>query len=203
MKIRINVSDGKDIFFISDFHLFHKNVIKFDNRPFLDKTGEPDVQAMHRTIIANWNDVVGKDDVVFYLGDLVFGRPERANEVLWALNGKIHFVMGNHDEYDEIVNFKRFETVNDYVDLNIIGDTKYPNLHFAVMHYPIYSHNRANHGSIHVHAHTHGSLTKGAFYKNRRAIDVGCNMWDYTPVSYKEIVEDLKNINVETTSKRH
>lgn len=205
MKIKIDVSDGKDVFFISDFHLFHKNVIKFDNRPFLDKTGEPDVQAMHQGIINGWNNVVGPDDVVFYLGDLIFGNPDRANEILWALNGKIHYIMGNHDDYKDIVNFKRFETVHDLVDLTIVGDPNRKELFFQLLHYPIFSHRSASHGWYHIHGHCHGNLHHGdtrSFYVNRRAIDVGCNVINYTPISYKDVVLKLGGIFMEKEKRK-
>ncbi len=29
---------------------------------------------MNETIIANWNSVVGPDDIIFHLGDFLFGR---------------------------------------------------------------------------------------------------------------------------------
>lgn len=195
MKIKIDVGDGKDIFFISDFHLYHKNVIKFDDRPFKNKNGDPDVEAMHRAIIDNWNSVVTDNDVVFYLGDLCFGRPEWANGVIYALKGTIHFIMGNHDDYKDIKGYNRFESINDYVDLNILNSELGKNLHFVLMHYPIYSWNRAHHGSYMIHGHCHGNLHHGEsaeFYVGRKVIDVGCNLIDYTPISYKEIIQKLK-----------
>lgn len=50
-------------FYISDFHFGHKNVIKFDHRPF------ESVDEMNSTLIANWNDTVGHNDNVYVLGD--------------------------------------------------------------------------------------------------------------------------------------
>ncbi len=195
MKIKIDVSDGKNVFFISDFHLYHKNVIGFDNRPFRKENGDPDVEAMHRTIIDNWNKVVTDNDVVFYLGDLCFGRPEWGNGIIYALKGSIHYIMGNHDDYKEIKGYGRFDTINDYVDLNILNSEISKNLHFALMHYPIYSWNRAHHGSYMLHGHCHGNLHHGEsadFYVNRKVMDVGCNLINYTPISYKEIIQTLK-----------
>ena len=54
---------------------------------------------MHETIIKNWNSVVGKDDIVFNLGDLCFAHQDLAKEIVFKLNGKIHYVIGNHDNY--------------------------------------------------------------------------------------------------------
>lgn len=36
-------------FYIADMHLGHKNVLKFDNRPFLS------VSEMDKVLIENWN----------------------------------------------------------------------------------------------------------------------------------------------------
>jgi len=194
MRLRVDVSDGKNVFFISDFHLFHKNVIKFDNRPFVTDKGEADLKTMHETIVKNWNSVVSKNDVVFYLGDLIFGRKEWADEILKQLNGKIHFIMGNHDDYNDILSHKRFETISDLVDLKITGGDKETT--FVLCHYPIYSWNKIHHGSLHIHGHTHGNMHHGedaSYYVGRKVMDVGCNVINYTPISYKEVIKKLNN----------
>lgn len=194
MKIKIDVSDGKNVFFISDFHLYHKNVIGFDNRPFRKPNGDPDVETMHKTIIKNWNDVVNDNDVVFYLGDLCFGRPEWANNIIHALKGKIHYIMGNHDKYKDIAGYGRFESINDLVDLKISANHLKGDIHFVLCHYPIYSWNRAHHGSYMVHGHCHGNLHHGedaGFYIGRKVMDVGCNLINYTPISYTEVITKL------------
>lgn len=41
-------------FYISDLHLGHDNIIRFDNRPF------GSVEEMTEEIIDNWNSVVSK-----------------------------------------------------------------------------------------------------------------------------------------------
>lgn len=43
-------------FYISDLHIGHANVIRFDNRPFKD------LSEMHETIVTNWNRVVTGND---------------------------------------------------------------------------------------------------------------------------------------------
>ena len=59
--------DGSRVFFTSDTHFNHTNIIRFCNRPFKDVT------HMNETIIANWNSVVGPDDIIFHLGDFCLG----------------------------------------------------------------------------------------------------------------------------------
>lgn len=55
------------IYYISDLHFGHSNIIRFDNRPFSN------VQEMEETIVKNWNERVAKDDVVYILGDFCWG----------------------------------------------------------------------------------------------------------------------------------
>ena len=49
--------DGDRLFFTSDTHFNHTNILQYCNRPF--KT----VDQMNETIITNWNNVVEPDDV--------------------------------------------------------------------------------------------------------------------------------------------
>jgi calcineurin-like phosphoesterase family protein len=81
------------IWLISDTHFYHKNIIKFENRP-LDH---------NEKIIENWNKVVSDDDLVIHLGDVIFGMDkfETLKKVLGSLNGKKVLCRGNHDGYPE------------------------------------------------------------------------------------------------------
>lgn len=51
--------DGSKVFFTSDIHFYHGNIIRFCNRPFKD------VEMMNETIISNWKNTVGLDDIDF------------------------------------------------------------------------------------------------------------------------------------------
>ena len=208
MRLNLDLTQEKakpNVFFTSDFHLFHKNVLKFDNRPFAD------VNEMHQVIEDRWNETVSDGDHVIYLGDLSFARREERDEVegmLWRLKGRIHFVMGNHDKWEDIKKLNRLESVQDYLEVRIahmkesethVGLFEKGETLFTCMHYPIYSWNKSHRGSYHVHGHTHGNLHHGeeaSYYVNRRAIDVGCMLHDYRPVSYLDVIEKLKNVEL-------
>jgi calcineurin-like phosphoesterase family protein len=194
MRLNIDLTQGKvkkNVFFTSDFHMFHNNVIRFDNRPFTN------VQDMHLAIENGWNEVVGPDDIVIYLGDLSFARREDkafVEEIIGRLNGTIHYVLGNHDKYDEIKKMTRFQTVSDYLEVKISDPVE---TLFCCMHYPIYSWNKSHHGSYHVHGHCHGGLhhgETGSYYDNRRTIDVGCMLYDYKPISYSQVIDKLSHV---------
>ena len=82
------------IFFISDTHFNHFNVIRYCDRPF--KT----VEEMNETIIKRWNMMVNKDDIVYHLGDFAFSNKEATQEIVSRLNGKIRLIRGNHDTHN-------------------------------------------------------------------------------------------------------
>lgn len=205
MRLNVDLTQkgNKNVFFTSDFHLFHNNVLKFDNRPF------ENVYEMHHVIEKNWNEIVQENDVVIYLGDLSFARREDkeiVDSMLNRLKGEIHFVMGNHDKIEEMRKITRFKTVSDYLEVRIthpiisgVGSsmlTKTETL-FCCMHYPIYSWNKSHHGSIMCHGHCHGNLHHGedtSFYNNRKVIDVGCMLHDYKPISYSQVIEKLSHV---------
>lgn len=182
--------EHQNIHFASDFHIGHKNIIKFDNRPFSD------VDEMHQVLINNWNSCVGKDDIVFYLGDFSFKNRNLAKWFKDKLNGKIYFIMGNHDRINEISGLG-FEKV--FGDSTALGganifikdeDCKKGYQEITLCHYAILSWKNSHHGAWHLHGHSHQSLAKNpemAWFYKRKVIDVGVNGCDYKPLSYKEV----------------
>jgi len=201
MRLNIDLTQGKiqkNVFFTADFHLFHHNVIRFDNRPF------DNVDQMHKAIEENWNSIVSPDDIVIYLGDLSFARREDkayVEKMMSTLNGEIHYVMGNHDKWDDIKKFTKFKSMQDYLEVRIthLHVGKKIETLFCSMHYPIYSWNKKHHGTYMVHGHCHGNLHHGEeanFYVGRRVIDAGCMLHDYKPISYQQIMEKLSHIEL-------
>ena len=80
------------IYFTSDLHLGHANIIKHCNRPFSS------VEEMDEVLIENWNAKVTNADTVHILGDLMFRNKRPPEEYLSRLKGKKHLVVGNHDK---------------------------------------------------------------------------------------------------------
>lgn len=74
--------DGGRVWFTSDTHFYHTNIIDFCRRPF------ESIEEMNETLIANWNKVVGTNDIVFHLGDFCLGDSTKWNGILDRLNGK-------------------------------------------------------------------------------------------------------------------
>ena len=182
--------EHQNVYFASDFHIGHQNVIKFDSRPF------EDLQDMHNKLIENWNSVVGENDLVFYLGDFSFKDRGSGKWFRDQLNGKIHFIMGNHDRM-RIVGHLGFDKI--YGDDTALGgatieikddDANRGYQTIVLCHYPILSWNKSHHGSWHIHGHCHQSLAKNPemeWYYKRKVIDAGVNGLGYTPISYTEL----------------
>jgi calcineurin-like phosphoesterase family protein len=78
------------IYFTSDLHFWHANIIKFCNRPFSS------VEDMNEAMVRNWNAVVQPEDTVYCLGDvaMAFRSIELYSQ---RLNGTKYLVPGNHD----------------------------------------------------------------------------------------------------------
>lgn len=179
------------IFFTSDFHLFHKNVLRFDDRPFKH------IHEMHNTIISNWNEVVDWKDTVYYLGDLTFGGTGATKEILHALKGDIVYIRGNHDKGIEKYE-KRFKGIYDYFHLALNRQR------YVMFHYPILSFPGIHRGSIHLHGHCHQNLNpifnrKGEEIIQKR-LDVGCMGHNYYPISLEQVhklVDKITNVPID------
>ena len=103
IKYYLKVSEEK-LFFTSDTHFFHKNIIKFCQRPFND------MDDMQEKLISNWNNTVPKDGIVFFLGDFAFGNSTEWIKIIKQLNGYIYFILGNLYRFTIFCNSIYFNT---------------------------------------------------------------------------------------------
>lgn len=183
------------IFVTSDTHFFHTNIIKYCDRPW------DSVDSMNAGLVENWNNVVGKDDTVYHLGDIAMGGKKRADElyeILNSLNGNIRVVKGNHDDY--VLNTKcveRFDWVKDYYELKY-HSSFHGKKKIIMSHYPFYTWNAAGRvnkkgepTTIALHGHCHGGIDKKNL--NTTRMDVGVDSNGYTPIWIENIVEIMNH----------
>jgi len=186
MKVSYN-KDTSKLFFISDTHFNHKNIISYCNRPFQDEF------YMNEGLISDWNETVPEDGTVFHLGD--FAMPcnyENFKSIIKRLNGEIHLILGNHC-YQNKFNKPKFKEllgnkVYDVVDLKVIdNELDYGHVKFFMSHYP---HLFWQRGSYHLHGHVHSGPKSSANeivpYNDRR-YDVGVDNNKYKPISYLDL----------------
>lgn len=160
------------LYFTSDWHVGHENIIKFCNRPFST------LDEMHETFIDNYNSIVTDRDEVWFLGDLVLRPTNEQLKLYGVLKGHKHVIWGNHDKKYRTLLEPYFESAQDYKEL------KYDKKRLILMHFPIHSWNGRNKGSIHLHGHTHGTLP---FNPDLRRLDVGVDVHEFKPISFEEI----------------
>ena len=86
---------NQKVFIISDTHFSHKNILKYESRPF------DDVDHMDSEMIRRWNSVVSPNDLVFHLGDVIIAGAKRAEYILPQLNGRKILIEGNHDAFSK------------------------------------------------------------------------------------------------------
>lgn len=170
-----------NIFFTSDTHFGHANIIKYCNRPFNS------VEEMDERLIDNWNSVVNKNDTIYHLGDVSFNFKKFVN-IVSRLNGNKILIRGNHDEYMKPIHENYFDRVFSYKEI------KFNQRKIVLFHYPISDWNGKFHGSVHLHGHTHGNQishgTDIGVIENR--IDIGVDCFNYTPVNIEEIMKLIK-----------
>jgi len=179
------------IYFTADLHFGHTNIIKYCNRPFNS------IEDMDKALIRNWNATVQPEDEIYILGDFTMRSPGHAKAYLSALNGKKYLIVGNHDLFLEKFGDTDgwFEWVKDYAVISFDGSS------FVLFHYPIVEWYRFGKGSIHVHGHLHNSLPAATqIPPTVRAFNVGVDVCDYRPISYKEIIRRAGKIAI---IKRH
>lgn len=160
------------VFFTSDTHFNHKNIIEYCNRPFTS------TEEMNETLISNWNSKVSKSDKIYHLGDFSFGRDntkESAQAIFDRLNGDKHFILGNHDHIVP----KGWSSVQNYKEIKVEG------YDITLMHYAMRTWNHSHTGSWHLFGHTHGKLVDNGSL----SFDVGVDCFKYYPVSFLEVYE--------------
>jgi calcineurin-like phosphoesterase family protein len=113
------------VFFTSDNHYFHENIIRYCHRPF------DGYESMNNEMIRRWNSVVNQDDIGIFVGDIsasLKGRTSELRDVIGSLNGRKILIRGNHDHQSD----------DWYVEsgfLKVVEFAKFGEV--ALSHYPI------------------------------------------------------------------
>lgn len=167
-------------YYISDMHLGHENVLRFDERPY------ETVEEMDEILITNWNMRVREEDHVYILGDFCYKSKNMPEGYLKKMNGHKHLIVGNHDgaimkrpEAQEC-----FESIDTILRINDNGRG------VVLCHYPIADWVGRYHGSIHLYGHIHGHdyecmkflQSRGPAYNTAACIN------NYQPCKLDEII---------------
>lgn len=81
MPEQIYKFDPSEVWFTSDTHFGHENIIRYCGRPFRN------TEEMNAELIRRWRETVPEDGIVFHLGDFA-----HAFDALTILSGTQHVV---------------------------------------------------------------------------------------------------------------
>lgn len=164
-----------DTYIVSDTHWLHKNIIKYCNRP------------MHhdRLMEKNWHEIVGPQDEVLHLGDLMVWFNQvlinEASEIASRLPGKKYLIRGNHDKLKTAQLAKiGFTEVPEFIQT--FGQTR-----ILFSHYP--DTERIGTWDLNVHGHIHNNDHHSDLdTRSHKYINVSIEMMDYKPVKLRDII---------------
>lgn len=188
-KLHICIEENQEVWFTSDLHFGHRNVIKFCNRPFADE------KEMNTRLIQNWNNTVKNDDIIFILGDTFwFNNSRDIKKLFEQLKGKqIYVLPGNHDDFEAYhrVEDPRIILCSDIVQLWITKqDCKKKEIWLS--HYPMMTWPHRENGAYQLFGHIHSQPNKRVGVDQDLPLhwnqaDVGCDYWGWKPVSFTTI----------------
>lgn len=169
------ITTESNVFFMSDLHYGHKNILEIDKRPYNT------IEDMNSYIVEELKTKLRPSDVLFDLGDLFWKSTniKICKEVLDSIGTEnIYKIMGNHDPYKHYYTTEKtnnlvdkFKVISDILDIHI----KYGNSEYLVSlcHYPILDFNHMYHGGLHIYGHTHGHTDNWVNSESRLMVDVG------------------------------
>jgi len=154
----------EDPWIISDTHFFHRNIIKYTGRPF------ETVTEMNEAIVKNWNDCVGKDDLILHLGDFGLSSSRNLEKIIKRLKGIKWIIIGNHDR-----------SRNWYVSRGFDRAVKKPleTRDYIFSHRPILPCKKIN-----IHGHMHQKRMRKRGYINASVEHI-----DYRPIKLSDLIK--------------
>ena len=170
------------IYFSSDTHFGHGNIIRYCNRPFVN------VQIMDTAILRNINERVKDADTLFLLGDFCFSHSSEASEapkkpynyyrdLIKCRN--IIFLRGNHDKNNSVKTpIQNLVIYHGGQNINLVHDPKFCNVNYE----------------INLVGHIHNNweiqrIRRGESFTD--CVNVGVDVWNFYPVTYGEIYSKL------------
>jgi calcineurin-like phosphoesterase family protein len=136
------------IWFSSDWHIGHANIIGMCGRPFAS------VEEMDQAIIDNVNNWIRPHDTLYFLGDLCWWKGER-----WGVyqrwvktirqikcNNRI-LIKGNHDLFTDL-----FKSAHDRLELKTERGS------FVLDHYALRTWHHKEGGVYHLYGHSHDQI---------------------------------------------
>lgn len=212
--ITLTQTDPRKVWFISDTHILHENIVHNlgEGRPFTD------MEHMVSTIRKNWWEKVQPDDTIFCVGDMAMGDIQESLKFFASLPGDKFLIPGNHDKLfsKKTVNYRaRFQPLYEEVGFTVLDEIVklvvpkpagegFEPVEVLLSHYP-YSEPRMegdrpdkyasirpkDEGMPLIHGHTH---SRERFSDNRLQFHIGVDANGFAPVGLPEIIDWLDTV---------
>lgn len=144
---------------------------------------------------------------MYILGDLAWKENEDSIELVSTLRGNKHLILGNHDKVTDQRYRQLFVEITNYKEAKDMIDGR--EYHIVMSHFPLAFWNHQHHyrrdgekhkvWSIHLYGHVHNSVEESCYQEFIKMLNskydikciaknVGCMLWNYTPITLKEIL---------------
>lgn len=173
-----------NIFFCSDHHFYHQNILTFKRDDGTPLREFQDVNHMNEIIVQRHNERVRPNDKVYFLGDVTMSRNARGLEILGRMNGEKVLIKGNHDLCKPQQYLQYFKDIR--------GSHQFDGM--VLTHIPIHPDSLARWG-LNVHGHLHYQVVRLPLSQipDRRYYNVSMERINYTPVSLEEVKKHVNN----------
>lgn len=174
--------------FTADWHLGHKPIIPFCDRPFRT------VEGMDNALVDRFNRRVCDDTLTYFLGDMCFWPPRVGLPLLRQLRGEKILILGNHDKYSQRQYRDAGFTVLHEAVIELCGKR------LRLSHYPYWPQkpegepkHELRYPHLRPERHKDEWLIHGHVHKNwktrveEKMINVGVDVWGYQPVAASQI----------------
>ena len=174
-------------FYTADTHFSHPLMLSPTacNRPFASTL------EMDDALIAAWNAVVHKDDLVFHLGDFAMGLHDgdRVRRIFTRLSGRKRLILGNHD-------YKQQNAIHPVI-ANLAWDapptqqleTTDEGQRIFLSHYACRTWPGIRKGAWHFFGHNHGSMPP---LGRSRDVGVDCPDTGFAPRTFKQLTQGMR-----------
>lgn len=172
------------IYFTSDSHFHHKNILNFENRPYNS------TEEMTEDMIRLWNEQVNDNDTIYHLGDLCLGNFKQTVDVLKQLKGKIILIKGNHDFSKHYKKINEMGLLHEYHEVGIT--LNYNKQQMWLTHYPFEIGLRPRKWSV--HGHIHGNESS---WDNQINVGVDSPHFKHKPFGELITIDELCDVMLE------
>lgn len=197
---------SKKLWITADTHFNH-------DKPFIVAArGHKTVQDHDAHLIYKWNSVVGPNDNVLHLGDVIIndGNGAKFQNILPALNGHIYLLWGNHNSGVKVLYRESVKAKYGRDDIEVYPHTYADKVTFCgnqvkgfingipyvASHFAPRIWEEMQHGAISLSGHSHGSDNESnADWLGCRRLDCGVDNFQ-RPISFEEVMMIMESKKV-------